>query len=221
MRQQLLRALAFSLIALQPGVAGYQWARAEAPASVHVEFVTHAAFFSKEMHLAKALDPQVFVRERGAPAGVGPQNIKHVAGYRNLRISDASNMEIYSAEGKPLGFTAGSWLGARGTVTITPSGNGADITATFQGLKPNGVYSLFENHFDVKPVSFTPLDGKGTANSFVAGRDGAATIRVHSPAMLTSVNAVLLVYHSDDTTHGASRGEIGVNAHHELIAKLP
>ena len=34
-------------------------------------------------------------------------------------------------------------------------------------------------------------------------------------------NAVLLVYHSDRKTHGPSRGRIGINAHHQLIARLP
>lgn len=188
---------------------------------VHLEFVSHAAFFSKEMHLSMALDPQVFVPNPTAPAGVGPQNIRHVAGFRNLAVSEATDMEIFSAEGKRLGVTAGAWLGARGTVTITPAARGADVVAHFQGLKPHGGYSLFENHFDVKPVGFTPLDGRGTTNSFVVRANGTATVHVHSQEMLTSANAVLLVYHSDGKTHGASRGEIGITAHHQLIAKLP
>jgi hypothetical protein len=32
---------------------------------------------------------------------------------------------------------------------------------------------------------------------------------------------VLVVYHSDGKTHGDSRGEIGVGAQHQLIARLP
>jgi hypothetical protein len=39
--------------------------------------------------------------------------------------------------------------------------------------------------------------------------------------MLTGANAVLLVYHSDGRTHGTSRGQLGVTAHHQLIAKVP
>jgi hypothetical protein len=31
----------------------------------------------------------------------------------------------------------------------------------------------------------------------------------------------VLIYHSDGQTHGASRGQLGVTAHHELIARLP
>ncbi len=88
---------------------------------------------------------------------------------------------------------------------------GAQIVASFKGLKPGGTYSLFENHFDTTPISFTPLDGKGTRNSFKAKRDGSASVSVRSPDMPTGVNTVLLVYHSDGKSHGESRGLIGVN----------
>ncbi|TAL55926.1 MAG: hypothetical protein EPN80_05725, partial [Pandoraea sp.] len=46
-------------------------------------FEAHAAFFSRETHQPKPLDPQVFVRAPGAPAAMGPQGIRHAAGYRN------------------------------------------------------------------------------------------------------------------------------------------
>ena len=42
---------------------------------------------------------------------------------------------------------------------------------------------------------------------------------VTAPQLLTHANAVLLVYHSDKTFHGDQRGEIGVTAHHQLIAR--
>ncbi len=189
---------------------------------LQLDFVTHASFFSKETNQASTLDPQVFVRDVAAPAATGPQGIHHANGYRPLPLSDAPETKLYDARGKALGFTAGKWLGATGHVIITPDPKGgAEIVAKFRGLKPGGEYSLFENHFDTKPISFTPLDGKGTHNSFKAKRDGSASLKVHSPEVPTSANAVLLVYHSDGKTHGESRGEIGVTAHHQLIAKVP
>jgi hypothetical protein len=195
-------------------------ARAAEP--VELDFVTHASFFSQETKQPSPLDPQVFVRDGAAPAAIGPQGIEHVAGFRPLLLSDPPNTKVNSAKGTPLGFTAGKWLAASGQVTITPDPKGgAKILARFEGLKPGGAYSLFENHFDTGPVSFTPLDGRGTHNSFKARRDGSASVSVHSPDMPTSVNAVLLVYHSDGKSHGESRGEIGVTAHHQLIAKVP
>ena len=221
MRQPRFRLLFVLFMAVTVAGLAYQSMPARAAEAVHLDFVTHASFFSKEMNVGQPIDPQTFVRDRTAPAGIGPQHIKHVAGLRNLRLSAPPSAKLFSATGKRLGFTAGRWLGAHGTVTVTPAGSGADIVATFSGLKPHGVYSLFENHFEVMPVGFTPLDGTGKTNSFVAGANGTATVRVHSPTMLTHANAVLLVYHRDRKAHGTLRGKIGVNAFHQLIARMP
>ncbi len=187
-----------------------------------LRFETHAAFFSGETHQSKPLDPQVFVRAPGAPAGVGPQNIKHAAGYRNALLADKATLPVFSATGRALGFDLGQWLGVTGNVVLMPTPSGEEkVIAVFDGLKPGGVYSLFENHFDQKPIGFTPLDGRGVDNNFVVGKDGRGAITLTAPHALSSVNAVLVVYHSDGKSHGASRGVIGVTAHHQLIAKVP
>ncbi|MDE2227761.1 MAG: hypothetical protein KGL11_01810 [Alphaproteobacteria bacterium] len=193
-----------------------------AAAPLNLIFTTHAMFFSSETRQATPLDPQVFVRDAAAPAAAGPQGIRHVAGFRPAPMSDPPATPVFTAQGKPLGFSLGAWLGATGTATITPLASGkARVTARFKGLRRHGRYSLFENHFDQQPVGFTPLDGRGTKNSFVADANGAATITVIAPQALTDANAVLLVYHSDHATHGLSRGDPGVTAHHQLIAKVP
>jgi hypothetical protein len=188
----------------------------------HVTFVTHAAFFSKETKQPKPLDPQVFVHDAAAPGAVGPQGIEHIAGVRPAFIdSDKKSTPVLTAKGEALGFTLGQWLGAKGSATIAPAADGkAKITASFSGLHPNGHYSLFENHFDQKPIGFTPLDGMGERNNFVADKSGGAKITVTAPSTPTKVNAILLVYHSDGTDHGKERGAIGVNAHHQLIAPI-
>jgi hypothetical protein len=127
---------------------------------------------------------------------------------------------LFNAKGESLGFDFGQRLGATGRVTIVASANGkAKISAQFSKLQPGGSYSLFENHFDQQPVGFTPLDGAGKANNFVADKKGAARVTLTAPQILTHANAVLLVYHSDKTFHGDQRGEIGVTAHHQLIAR--
>jgi hypothetical protein len=46
-------------------------------------------------------------------------------------------------------------------------------------------------------------------------------VTVKVPQAMSNANAVLLVYHSDQQAHGESRGQIGVDAHHELIARIP
>ncbi|CAN5326396.1 hypothetical protein BH09GEM1_BH09GEM1_40960 [soil metagenome] len=186
--------------------------------AIPLPLLTHAAFFSNEMHVSPALDPQVFVRDPSAPAGVGPQQIAHEAGLRNARVTDMPDTPIYTATGARLdGFSLGSWLGAAGIVYLA----NAQIVVDLTGLRPGGVYSLFENHFDQSPVGFTPLDGTGATNTFVADTQGRAHVTVTAPSLPTHDNAVLVVYHSDGIAHGTSRGTIGANAHHQLIARIP
>ena len=195
----------------------------EAADAKRLTFTTHAAFFSSETKQPKPIDPQVFVQDPASGAATGPQNIQHIAGVRPALIKqDAKTTPLFNAKGESLGFDLGQWLGAHGRVTITPSANGeAKISAQFTKLQPGGSYSLFENHFDQQPVSFTPLDDAGKDNNFVADKKGAARVTLTAPQMLTHANAVLLVYHSDKAFHGDQRGEIGITAHHQLIARIP
>ena len=211
----LLAAFAFPFAA--PSVSNA--AAAASGGTFDMTMETHAAFFSAETKQAKPLDPQVFVRDAKAQAGTGPQNIQHAAGLRPALIADSPKTALFNAQGKSLGFSLGKWLGARGKVHVAADTHA--VTVRLTGLRPNGTYSLFENHFDQQPIGFTPLDGSGTTNTFVARKNGKATVTVKVPQPMSHANAVLLVYHSDNQAHGASRGEIGVNAHHQLIARLP
>ncbi|WP_026350209.1 hypothetical protein [Bordetella sp. FB-8] len=220
MNKQRKSPLAAVLVGGLIGLGGYILA---APAYAHnvvLPFVTHAEFFSTETHQSPPIDPQVFVAQPSATAGVGPQGIAHAAGVRNARIGDAGSLHIVNAQDKPLGLSLAAWLGATGKVTLMPMKDGHEkVKVLLSHLKPGGTYSLFENHFDQKPIGFTPLDGTGKTNSFVASRQGKATVTVIAPEPLTHDNAVLLVYHSDGKAHGMSRGNIGVDAHHQLIAR--
>jgi hypothetical protein len=214
------RRLFGALLALSSAVLSVP---GQADNAIHLDFVKHASFFSAETHQPKPLDPHVFVADASAATAVGPQNIQHAAGIRPALIDqDPKTAALVNAKGEALGFNLDDWLAAKGAVTLTPSGGGTvEISVQFSHLRPGGHYSLFENHFDQKPVGFTPLDGAGKTNDFVAGADGTAKLTVMAPQKLTHDNAVLLVYHSDKTAHGEQRGEIGVNAHHQLIARLP
>ena len=205
--------------ALGAGAAMLPKAHAAAPLRLH--FKLHAWFFSKEAHVSPPVDPHVFVVDPRAPAAVGPQGIHHVAGFRPALYFGPHDIGAYNALGKPLGFTVAEWFAAFGVVSIVRAGAGSRVACRFLHLRPNGVYSLFENHFDLKPVGFTPLDGAGTRNNFIADANGQAAIVVETPAPMTHENAVLLVYHSDNRSHGMERGELGVTAHHQLIARLP
>lgn len=218
MRSLNLRPLAVALASACLLIASAAGSFAASP--VKINFITHAAFFSAESKQPKVLDPQVYVRDAAVPAATGPQGIKRVAGVRPPLIEEeAKSSMLYNAEDKPLGFDLQTWLSASGSVTITEQGGKPHLEADFKGLKPNAKYSLFENHFDHTPVSFTPMDGTGTTNSFVAQPDGTAKVSMTLPDLPTHANAVLLIYNSEGQTHGLERGRIGIDAHHQLIAR--
>ncbi len=134
-----------------------------APVPTHLKFETHAAFFSAETKQPKPIDPQVFVSDAGVAEGTGPQGIKHVAGFRPALIeADAKSTPLFNAQGTPLGFTLAEWLAPTGQATMTQTAaGGVVIKLSFEHLRPSATSSLFENHFDQKPVGFTPLDGAG------------------------------------------------------------
>jgi len=184
-------------------------------------FLTHAAFFSLESKQMNLVDPQVFVADPAALAATGPQGIAHAPSVRPAFGVDDPRKPALEAQGRPLNFSLGQWFGARGTVTLAPARGTTNASFRFDGLVHGGRYSLFENHFSDSGVTFTPLDGSGTTNSFTAGPDGAAMIQLTIPGAVTHAEGLLLVYHSDAHDHGMQRGVIGVDAHHQLIVRVP
>jgi len=184
-------------------------------------FVPHSAFFSVEAKTANLIDPQIFVADAAAVAATGPQGINHVTGFRPAFGVDDPSTPAANARGRALGFTLAQWFGARGTVSLTSVGGNTRASLTFSGLVKNGRYSLFENHFSDAGVSFTPLDGTASSNSFSASSDGTAALQITIPGNVTHSEAILLVFHSDGRDHGTQRGQIGVDAHHQLIVRVP
>jgi hypothetical protein len=211
-----LLALSAALVFLSPVVAD-----AQTPSRTQ-GFETHAAFFSVEAKQVNLVDPQVFVADPASAAGTGPQGIPHVSGVRPAFGVDDPDSRLVNAQGKPLGFTLGQWFGARGRVVLAPlASGGTAMTYAMTGLVPGGVYSFFENHFSSDGVTFTPLDGSAQQNTFTAASDGTANGSLSIPGALTHNEAILLVFHSDHTAHGMTRGQAGVTAHHQLIIRLP
>lgn len=191
--------------------------------SVTLTFESHGAFFSAETRQPAPIDPQVFVRTPDAAAGLGPQGIRHAASLAPARLADPPATPLYTAQGIPMKITLGEWLRARGTATVV-RGLGPDhdhVAASFTGLIYRGVYSLFTVTFTPNGNTFAPLDGMGFSNTFVADTMGMITVIVSTPAHLTHANAVALVYHSDGQSHHMARGTPGVDAHHQLIARVP
>lgn len=184
-------------------------------------FLTHAAFFSLESKQPDVVDPQAFVADASGKAGSGPQGIVHLAGIRPAFGVENPATPAINAQGRPLGFDLAKWFGAHGFVELKSLGTNTAAEFSFTGLVPDGRYSLFENHFSATGVTFTPLDGTATTNSFTAKRDGRVELKLTIPGTVTHAEGLLLVYHSDGQDHGMQRGELGITAHHQLIVRVP
>ena len=144
------------------GAAAAAPARAEGTASV---YQLHAVFFSHEAHQPRVIDPQMFVAAPGAPAGIGPQMIRHVAGVAPVLAAAPAATPLLDALGRPLGVTLGRWAAARDTATIACDGRSSTLVSRFTRLLPRAVYSLFVVHLRVQgPRRFTPLVGHAAFN---------------------------------------------------------
>jgi len=185
-------------------------------------FASHAAVFSLETKQNVLVDPQVFVPDAAAGGAVGLQGIVHANGIRPALLTDDPATKLENAQGKPLGPTLGEWLDARGSYAGRRLADGREIVeATFTGLVPRGIYSLFENAATAQGVVSAPLDGTGRGNSFRADRAGRARAETIAPRALTAADAVLAVWHSDGRAHGRLPGEPGITAHDQLISRAP
>jgi len=195
--KRIKRFLVSTFFGLSLALSGTAPGGAQSSVSATYAFLTHAAFFSLESKQMNLVDPQVFVTDPAAVAATGPQGIPRAAGVRPAFGVDDPHKPALQAEGRSLNFSLGQWFGARGTVTLAPApapaGGTTNATFRFDGLVRGGRYSLFENHFSDPGVTFTPLDGSGTTNSFTSGSDGAATIQVTIPGAVTHAEGLLLV----------------------------
>ncbi len=194
-------------------------ASAAAGATGSGAFELHTTFFSAESHLARVVDPQVFLAAPGAPAGTGYQGIHHVAGVVPALAAQPASSRLYNADGQPLGITLGQWRKAAGQARWSCQAGTESFAASFTGLLPHGVYSLFLVRLS-QPVSrrFAPLGSpSGTDNSVVATASGTAALSTRTTGCFTGSEAVVLVWHSDGRSHGRSPGVLGVTWHNQVI----
>jgi hypothetical protein len=181
-------------------------------------FMTHAAFYSVETRQPSSLDPQVFVRDPSAVEETGAQAIHHVAGVRPARLADDDRTTaLYNANGKALGFNLGKWLGASGTVDLSPGTDGDRVHLGFVALIASAPYTLYRRHLAPGGATLTPLDGSGTTNAFSTSPLGTAQLDVNVPVHLDRDDTIVLVYNSDGVARATDRGPAGVSSHDQLI----
>lgn len=225
-RERLLRrpllfgAVASISAALTLGACG----SSSSPAiAVPAAYQLHMEFFSHESGLATVIDPQMFVASPTTPAGIGPQMIAHVAGVMPVPHDDPPGTSLLAADATPLHVTLGAWEKATGTVALSCS-NGVEAgMSRFTGLLPHSLYSVFVVHLNVNgPGRFTPFGNPvGNDNSFTSSSTGAAMTTDHVNGCLDHQEAVVVIWHSDDKTHGATPGVLGVTWHNSVITQVP
>src|ERR1700676_4173491 len=183
----------------------------------HWLFMTHATFYADLTQ--RPIDPQVFVRDGGAAQGTDAANIPHLAGLRAANLaSDDRTSQLFNANGKPLGFAFGKWLGAGGTVDVTTAGAGDRLHLGFVALKESGHYSLFS--LTPGTGALVPLDRSGTTNTVTTTPLGAADLYVTTPYHLSATDRIFLVYNSDGLDHDARAGAPGIDSHAAMIMRI-
>jgi hypothetical protein len=183
----------------------------------HWLFMTHATFYADLTQ--QPIDPQVFVRDGGAAQGTDGSNIQHLAGLRAASLaSDDRTSQLFNANGKPLGFNFGKWLGAGGTVDVTTAGAGDRLHLGFVALKESGHYGLFS--LTPGTGALLPLDGSGTTNTFTTTPLGTADLSVTTTYHLSATDRIFLVYSSDGLDHGAQPGTPGIDSHAQMIMRI-
>jgi hypothetical protein len=167
-----------------------------------------------------AQTPQVFVRDASVQAQPGDGG--HDFGLRPPLDNDSDAAPLYNAHGDPLRVVLGVWRTADGTAAIEPAQGALRVRAMFHHLIPNGRYSVFVRQLAIRtgPV-FTPLDVIGQQNSFSADAQGNGGIVTVTAFMLPTGTQLVLIYHSDGVDHQSSLGLPGVNAHAQLITRVP
>jgi hypothetical protein len=149
--------------------------------------------------------------------------IQHAAGVTPASKTDPPATPLLGADGAPLGITLGQWENAAGSLSLTCAGGRETAVSRLSGLIPNAVYSVFVVHLAVQGAGrFTPFgDAAGTTNNFTTPAAGTATPTDTVDGCLTNQEAVVVIWHSDHQSHGASGGNLGVDWHNSLITKVP
>ena len=166
----------------------------------------------------------VFVRDSAAPAQ--PESAAggaHDAGVRPPAETDSPGAQLSNAHGDALKVSIADWRAASGNADFGPApGGGMRVRAAFKGLIPMGRYSLFVRQLAGRAgVVLTPVDITGAADAFFADKDGVGLVAIDSPNVIPSGAQLVLIYHSDGSDHQSSPGNLGVNAHEQLITRVP
>jgi hypothetical protein len=183
-----------------------------------------SATFQPVTAATTAQPSQVFVRDSAAPAQLAEAGGgAHDAGLRPPTENDGPSAQLYGAHGDMLHVSIADWRAANGKADFTPLADGSvRVHAAFAKLIPSGRYSLFIRQLAGRSgIVLTPVDITGAGDSFFADKDGNGDIVVQSPNPIPTGAQLVLIFHSDGNAHQSSPGNLGVNAHEQLITRVP
>jgi len=133
-------------------------------------------------------------------------------------------------KGKPLGFSLADWLGARGAGTYSCVDGVGTIDVAFDGLVPNGVYTMWHFFMAAPPTIGTydlPFGNRdGNDSVFAADAKGHARFqKTAAPCLQLSGEQLMaglaIAWHSDGKTYGVEAGDFGKVSHVQLFLGLP
>lgn len=207
--------------------------QASAGMTVKLQFVNHlqAKLPEQDIYIERSAEPGKVYRvtaadkDMAAPLYAAASSIKH-------NPFDAKDLGPYP-KGKALGITLGQWLAAKGSGTYACERGQGTVTARFEGLVPNGVYTMWYFFLPIPPPTpFTgtldlPLGARdGSQNTFVARADGMAFFKLSfKPCLQLSgeqlAAGLAIAWHSDGKVYATDPGPFGSVTHVQLLLLLP
>jgi hypothetical protein len=207
------RTISSLSLGLAASVALAQQVRAD-----DVEESTHA--FASHLARGAAVEPQVFIEispgsaivRRPSAADAAAQPDAQLFGRAtNIPLNGSTNPSTQTFnKGLAVGQTLNQWLASSGTAQVDCFSGGAVVELSFNGLKANGLYTLWQ----VAPNAMAiPLGGDGTLNSFRADDEGegeTAIVLGYCPSAIAATVTTAVGLHFDDQSHGDTPGGPGV-----------
>ena len=193
--------------------------RAAAQTIEQIPFVAYGSYYSKEMDLADAVDPQVFVADEHTQAGVGLQQIQHIEHLRPARLKDPASSILYTAQGQSLGVTLDKWTAAEGKIFLHPRFRRKRYRRArlYQPRRLRQLYDLDRGRHSSGSLILKPLGAKGALTSSQLGN---ASLTLHVPK-LEPGDAVVLAFRSDEFDPNSQVLQYGIDTHEQLIAIIP
>lgn len=200
--------------------------------SVDITFVDHikAEMIEQDVYVEKMSDGNLYRIGKDEAEKFNDFQVFRTATPVEHAPMDATKNGPYPS-GEELGFTFGEWLSASGTANVSCDGGKGSLSAEFQSLVPNGLYTMWNFFAAQQLTKFHTYNlpvgaADGSDATFTADDKGQATFTASFEPCLQGttpqlIAALAIAYHSDGMTHGYEPGPSGSHSHVQLFAAIP